>query len=198
MYVACSFKKWRVSWQICIASLQESATWVYSRFHRWCNILEKVVVLLQQSVPPIYATCFSKSKAILKKTCFRECNITLKWSFNMCKNRCEDSSPASVNSADHCFEKCMCLSKRIRQYIQWTYENYVFILQDSVTLPYLSGLIWINLDSSKTLPKKKNSVFPTTLVSGLVAKSLVFFCVFFKCVFVSLSKQTKGRQMPIV
>ena len=67
MYVACSFKKWRVSWQICIASLQESATWVYSRFHRWCNILEKVVVLLQQSVPPIYATCFSKSKAILKK-----------------------------------------------------------------------------------------------------------------------------------
>jgi len=32
-----------------------------------CNILEKVVVLLQQRVPPIYATCFSKSIAILKK-----------------------------------------------------------------------------------------------------------------------------------
>ena len=29
--------KWIVSWQICVASLQESVTWVYSRFHRWCN-----------------------------------------------------------------------------------------------------------------------------------------------------------------
>ena len=31
------FWQWIVSWQICVASLPESVTWVYSRFHRWCN-----------------------------------------------------------------------------------------------------------------------------------------------------------------
>ena len=50
-------------------------------------------------------------------------NITLKWSFNMCKNLFKYSRPASVNTADHFFEQCICLSKKIRRYIEWMYEN---------------------------------------------------------------------------
>ena len=37
LYMYIYFWQWIVSWQICVASLPESVTWVYSRFHRWCN-----------------------------------------------------------------------------------------------------------------------------------------------------------------
>ena len=54
--------------------------------------------------------------------------------------------------------------------------NGVFLLQDSFTLPYLSGLIWINLDLSKT--KKKKQRFGN--YSGLWISCQTFgFVVFF-------------------
>ena len=142
-----------------------------------------MVVLLQQSVPQTYATCFFKKYSTSEK---KECNITLKWSFNRCKNLFKYSRPTSVHTADHFFEKCICLSKKIRGvYSGRMKTDGVFLLQDSFTLRYLSGLIWIN-------PKPKEKM-ATTLVSGLVARP--FILLFF---FVFLLVSTKGRHMPIL
>lgn len=131
-----------------------------------------MVVLLQQSVPQTYATCFSKSIALLKK---RRSATLLSSGPSTC-------AKTSLNTADQplwiqqtIFLKnaFVCLRKSGGVYSGRMKTNGVFLLQDSFTLPYLSGLIWIN-------PKPKEKI-ATTLVSGLVARPLVllFFFGFF-------------------
>ena len=120
---------------------------------------------------------FFKKYSISEKK--KGCNITLKWSFNMCKHLFKYSRPTSVNTADHFFWKNMCVSclrKSGGIYTGRMETNGLFLLQNSFTLPYLSGLIWIN-----PKPKGKTKDLATTLVSGIVARPLVllFFFGFF-------------------
>ena len=123
-----------------------------------------MVVLLQQSVPQTYATCFlSKSIALLKKR--RSATLLSSGPSTWVKT--------SLNTADQplwiqqtiFFNAFVCLRKSGGVYSGHMKTNGVFLLQDSFTLPYLAGLIWIN---------QKKTNMATTLVSGLVARPLVF------------------------
>ena len=131
-----------------------------------------MVVLLQQSVPQTYATCFSKSISLLKK---RRSATLLSSGPSTC-------AKTSLNTADQplwiqqtIFLKnaFVCLRKSGGIYSGRMKTNGVFLLQDSFTLPYLSGLIWINPKS-----KEKNKGFGN--YSGLWISCQTFgFVVFF-------------------
>ena len=141
-----SFYMWRVSWQICVASLQESVRWVYRRFHRWCNnSWEDGRITSTKCTTNLCNMFFSKSIALLKK---RRSATLLSSGPSTC-------AKTSLNTADQplwiqqtIFLKnvFVCLRKSGGIYSGRMKTNGVFLLQDSFTLPYLSGLIWINLD----------------------------------------------------
>ena len=131
---------WKVSWQICVASLQESVRWVYRRFHRWCNhSWEDGGITLTKCTTNLCNMFFKKYSTSEKK---KECNITLKWSFNMCKNLFKYSRPTSVNTADHFFKMHLFVQENPAVYTVDVWKPMVFfycpISQD------WSGFIWIN------------------------------------------------------
>ena len=85
----CTFENSRVSWQICEASLQESVTWVYSRFHWWCNSAwehcdttsAECTIIFMQHV-------FQKEQQFCNKSVSKRAHHEIrKWSFS--KNLCE-------------------------------------------------------------------------------------------------------------
>ena len=119
------------------------------------------MILRQQSVPPIYATCFSKRTAILQQKCEGECNITLKWSFTYAK-------PLWIQHTIPLKNAFVCLRKLCSTYIQCLYKKKVLHWG---ALPYLSGLILIY--SPPPRQKKKNK----TKISQLVQRpEPQFFC----------------------
>ena len=109
-----------------------------------------MVILRQQSVPPIYATCFSKRTAILQQKCEGECNITLKWSFTYAK-------PLWIQHTIPLKNAFVCLRKLCSTYIQCLYKKKVL---HRGALPYLSGLILIYPPPRKKT--KQNKDFATS------------------------------------
>ena len=177
---------WKVSWQICVASLQESVGWVYRRFHRWCNnSWEDGRIASTKHTTNLCNLFFKKYSTSLKKR-----------SATLLSSGPSTCAKTSLNTADQPLwiqqtiflkKAFVCLRKSGGIYNGRIETNGVFWPQDNFTLPYLSGLIWIN-----PKPKGKNKDLATTLVSGLVARPLVF------CFFWFLFVSTKGRHMPIL
>ena len=113
---------WKVSWQICVAFLQESVRWVYRRFHRWCN------------------SSWEDGRITSTKCTTNSCNMFFTKYSTSEKRRSAtllSSGPStcaktSLNTADQPLwiqqtfflkKTCVCVSKKIRRYIQWTYGN---------------------------------------------------------------------------
>jgi len=75
------------------------------------------------------------------------------------------SAKTSVN-ANHLFEKCICLPKKILLCIRWAYENqWCFLITRKC---YIAISFRINFDKSKTNqnPKKDLATSPETRVAG--------------------------------
>ena len=103
-----------------------------------------MVVLLQQSVPPTYATCFFKKYSASGKNA------------RLLSSGPSTCAKASLNTVDQPLwiqqtifflkNAFVCQRKSGGIYSGCMKTNGAFLLQNSFTLPYLSGLIWINVD----------------------------------------------------
>jgi hypothetical protein len=136
-----------VSWQICVASLQESLTWVYSRFHWWCsNAWEDGGITSAKCATNLCDMFFTKYSNSATKVFFWEQHYS-QVVFQYAKT--------SVNTAGHSFETCFCLSKKTKQYIWWTYEiQWCFY---TIRTCYIAISFRINLDQSKTETKRRKN-----------------------------------------
>ena len=99
------------------------------------------MILLQQSVPSFLCNmCFKKNSNSATKVFLRAHHYS--------QVVLQPSAKTSVNTANHMFEKCICLPKKILLCIQWAYENqWCFLITRKC---YIAISFRINFDKSQT------------------------------------------------
>ena len=92
----------------CHTSLQQIQSMMQQCLRRWWYYFRKVYRQFMQHVFKKYSN--SATKVFLSAQHYSQVVF-------------QHVQKTSVNTADHSFEKCIFLSKKIMPYIQWTYEN---------------------------------------------------------------------------